>query len=123
MSHKYLSSDNLPELFEFFKFYEWDRNFGFPVISRFRQNPRHSSSAPTEGHDMTKDMPLDDFRAVRRILEPSDFALCGDEPDPPPTDQIDSETWASIMNLPDDVAIRTSGRFPARIARSSGVKV
>ena len=63
---------------------------------------------------MTKPLSADDFRAVRIILEPDDFALGDDEPDPPPSDQISAATWHSIMDLPDDVAIRTSdhtGKF------------
>lgn len=63
---------------------------------------------------MTKRVPESDFRAVRVVLEPDDFALGGDEPDPPPSDLISEESWHGIMNLPDDVAIRTSnhrGKF------------
>jgi hypothetical protein len=54
--------------------------------------------------------PLDanDFRAFRLVLEPSDFALGSDQPDEPPSDLIDKETWESMMSLPDDVSIRTS---------------
>jgi len=57
---------------------------------------------------MSKKMPLGDFRAVRMVLEPDDFAPGGDEPDPPPSDLIPEDTWNGIMTLPDDVAIRTS---------------
>lgn len=57
---------------------------------------------------MAKKVSLSDFRAVRRILEPDDFALRGEEPDPPPSDLIPEETWDGIVTLPDDVAIRTS---------------
>ena len=57
---------------------------------------------------MTKALSTTDFRAVRHILEPHDFALGGDEEDPLPTDQIELEVWHGIMDLPDDVAIRTS---------------
>lgn len=59
---------------------------------------------------MTKPLTLTDFRAVRIVLEPSDFALGSDEPDPPPSDLIPEQTWHGIMDLPDDVAIRTSNR-------------
>jgi len=55
-----------------------------------------------------KQLPPSDFRAVRIVLEPDDFALGGDEPDPPPSDLISKKAWSGIMNLPDDVAIRTS---------------
>jgi hypothetical protein len=57
---------------------------------------------------MTRRLAQSDFRAVRVILEPGDFALGGDEPDPSPSDLILENTWYGIMNLPDDVAIRTS---------------
>lgn len=57
---------------------------------------------------MTRPLPVSDFRAVRHVLEPQDFALGSEEDDPAPSDQIDPETWAGIMHLPDDVAIRTS---------------
>ncbi|MGA2085247.1 MAG: hypothetical protein ABSG60_07005 [Terracidiphilus sp.] len=57
---------------------------------------------------MTKQLSLGDFRAVRVILEPDDFALGSDKPDPPPSDLIADKTWHGIMDLPDDVAIRTS---------------
>ena len=57
---------------------------------------------------MSRPMPLDDFRAVRIVLEPDDFALGPEEPDPPPTDLIPAGTWRAITGLSDDVAIRTS---------------
>lgn len=63
---------------------------------------------------MPKALSQNDFRSVRIVLEPTDFALGGSEPDPPPSDLIAKKTWHGIMDLPDDVAIRTSdhnGRF------------
>jgi hypothetical protein len=57
---------------------------------------------------MPKLLPLTDFRAVRTVLEPDDFAGGDGEPDPPPSDQVSQETWSGITGLPDDVAIRTS---------------
>ena len=57
---------------------------------------------------MAKQLALTDFRAVRRVLEPEDFALGGEDADPPPSDPISEETWTGITTLPDDVAIRTS---------------
>ena len=57
---------------------------------------------------MTKKLSQSDFRAVRVVLEPDDFALGSDEPDPPPSDLISEKTWHGMMDLPDDVAIRTS---------------
>lgn len=57
---------------------------------------------------LTKPLSLGDFRAVRVILEPDDFGLGGDEPDPPPSDLVSEKTWHGMKDLPDDVAIRTS---------------
>jgi hypothetical protein len=56
---------------------------------------------------MTKQLPLTDFRAVRSVLEPHEFALSEGQ-DPPPSDLIDKETWDGIMHLPEDVSIRIS---------------
>lgn len=56
---------------------------------------------------MSKPLPLDDFRAVRMVLEPDDFALSSGE-EPPPSDLVDEKTWRGITVLPDDVSIRTS---------------
>jgi hypothetical protein len=57
---------------------------------------------------MTKRLSQSDFRAVRVVLEPEDFALGSEKPDPPPSDLISDKTWHGIMDLPDDVAIRTT---------------
>lgn len=57
---------------------------------------------------MTRRLDSSDFRAVRVVLEPSDFALGDDAPDPRPSDLVDEPTWLGIMTLPDDVAVRTS---------------
>lgn len=56
---------------------------------------------------MPKAMPLNDFRAVRIVLEPDDFAW-GPAEDPPPSDLIDKDTWQGLVGLPDDVLIRTT---------------
>ena len=56
---------------------------------------------------MSKPLPLDDFRAVRIILEPDDFALSSGD-DPSPSDPVDKDTWQGITTLTDDVSIRTS---------------
>jgi hypothetical protein len=63
---------------------------------------------------MTKKLSLSDFRAIRHMLEPGDFAL-SEGPDVPPTYPIDKETWAGITHLPDDVAIRTSDHHGHRL--------
>jgi hypothetical protein len=57
---------------------------------------------------MSKPMPIHDFRAVRVLLEADDFALGSEEPDPPPSDLVSSETWRAVTVLSDDVVIRTS---------------
>jgi len=64
---------------------------------------------------MVKDLPLSDFRAVRRVLESSDFALVDDGPEAPPSDLISEKAWHSIMELPGDVAIRTTSHQGTRI--------
>ncbi len=58
---------------------------------------------------MSKHMPLEDFRAVRTVLEEDDYALSSG-PEPPPSDLIPEETWLSLTVLPDEVAVRTSNR-------------
>jgi hypothetical protein len=60
---------------------------------------------------MPRPMPLSDFRAVRAILENDDFALVPENPDRPPRDLIDRESWDGIVTLPDDVSIRTSNDY------------
>ena len=56
---------------------------------------------------MSKPLSLDDFRAVRIVLEPDDFAL-GSKEEHPPSDLVDKDTWQGITTLTDDVSIRTS---------------
>lgn len=48
-----------------------------------------------------------DFRSYRRLLPPEAFALA-EGSDLPPKDLIEESVWSSIMNLPDDVSLRTS---------------
>ena len=57
---------------------------------------------------MSRPLSLDDFRAVRIVLEDEDFALVEEGPEGPPTDLIEQEVWNGIVTLPDDVAVRTS---------------
>ncbi len=64
---------------------------------------------------MSKKMDINDFRAIRWALEPSDFAI-SDGIDHPPTDLIDEKVWQAIMNLPDDVAISTTSHQGDKIA-------
>lgn len=67
------------------------------------------------GGRLVKNVDLNDFRAVRRVLEPDDFALTDGTPDPPPTDLIDRESWEHIMTLPGHVAITTTSYQGSRI--------
>lgn len=62
-----------------------------------------------------KELDPGDFRARRFVLEPDDFALGSEEPDPPPSDLIDEATWRSLTSLPDDVSIRTSNHYGTAI--------
>jgi hypothetical protein len=64
---------------------------------------------------MVKTVDLNDFRAVRRILEPQDFALSDGKKDSPPTDLITEEAWHAVMTLPSDVAHRTTSHQGSRV--------
>ena len=64
---------------------------------------------------MKEKLPLPDFRAVRRKLEPEAFAI-SEGMDIEPTNLIDEETWNGITHLPDDVAIRTSDHNGHKLA-------
>lgn len=65
---------------------------------------------------MVKNMDLEDFRAIRRVLEPDDFAVTDGKPAPPPTDLVDYETWDHVMTLPGHVAITTTSYQGSKIA-------
>jgi hypothetical protein len=56
---------------------------------------------------MSKKLPLSDFRAVRSMLEPREFAI-SEGRDVKPSDLIEQSVWDGIMHLPEDVSIRTS---------------
>jgi len=56
---------------------------------------------------LSKPLSLDDFRAVRIVLDPENFAFSSGE-EPPPSDPVDEGTWHGITVLPGDVSIRTS---------------
>jgi len=64
---------------------------------------------------MPKQMPLDDFRAVRVVLEADDFAYAPGGPNPPPQDLIDKATWSDLVTLPDTVAFFTSNDHGAEL--------
>ena len=57
---------------------------------------------------MVRKLAAADFRARRMVLEPTDFALTDGKPEPPPTDLVDREVWHGIMDIADDVVIRTT---------------
>lgn len=63
---------------------------------------------------MPRYLPESDFRARRKILRRSDFALARG-PELPPSDRIDADVWQSIVILPDDVAVRTSNHHGTTI--------
>src|SRR5690242_8981750 len=64
---------------------------------------------------MVRKLPAADFRARRMVLEPDDFALTDGKPDPAPTDLVDRTVWHGIMDIADDVAIRTTSYQGSRI--------
>ena len=51
---------------------------------------------------MSKQLPFNDFRAVRSKLEPHEFAVSEGQ-DVPPSDLVDPDIWDDIMHLPEDV--------------------
>jgi len=65
---------------------------------------------------MVSKLNSEDFRSSRMILDPDDFALGDEEPDPPPSDLIAREVWEGIMTLPGDLAIHTTSQQGTRIA-------
>jgi hypothetical protein len=62
---------------------------------------------------MTTQLPLADFRAVRSVLGPHEFASGGQAI--PPSDLVDQEVWNGIMHLPEDVSITTSNHNGVRL--------
>ena len=65
--------------------------------------------------NMSKRLPLDDFRAIRHKLEPHEFAISEGQ-DAPPSNLIESEVWHGIMHLPEDVSIRVSDHNGTRLS-------
>jgi len=57
---------------------------------------------------MAKKMPQTDFRAVRTVLEASDFRHAPGNPQRPVTDLVGKSTWEHIQTLPETVSIYTS---------------
>jgi len=67
---------------------------------------------------MPKFLTASDFRARRRVLLKSDFALTEGR-SPRPSDKIDKATWNHIVILPDDVAITTTNHHGRAIKQIS----
>jgi hypothetical protein len=66
------------------------------------------------------DLPEDDFRRLRRYLAPWVFALPGGDEGktwPPPWDLIGEDDWAGIMDLPTDVALKSTSYEGSLISR------
>jgi hypothetical protein len=64
------------------------------------------------------DLDRSDFRRVRSYLAPHLFADGGEGTSyPPPSDLIPKEKWTGLMDLPTDVALRTSSYDGSVIAR------
>lgn len=57
---------------------------------------------------MAKKIPQSDFRAVRTVLEASDFAYAPGNPKRPVRDLVTESTWEDIQTLPETVSIYTS---------------
>lgn len=64
---------------------------------------------------MTHKLEPKDFRAHRKVLDPSDFSLGGDSADLPSTSLISEEIWDGFMTLPTDVVITTTNHQGKRI--------
>src|SRR5258708_2260857 len=54
---------------------------------------------------------MTDFRAIRHVLEPDDFAVGPDETDSPPFDLVEETIWSGFTTFSDHVAIQTSNNF------------
>ena len=62
---------------------------------------------------MVKPLSIEDFRAIRHVLEDDDYAISGS--DMGPRDLIQPKTWHSIWNLPDSVAIATTDDYGTQL--------
>lgn len=65
---------------------------------------------------MGHQVPKDDFRAARWVLDPDDFAVSSGDPDPLPSDLVAPSVWSGIIDLPTDVSIRTSDHHGSLLA-------
>ncbi|MGA8008621.1 MAG: hypothetical protein WCA24_04415 [Thiomonas sp.] len=63
---------------------------------------------------MVRKLDTSDFRAIRMVLEGSDFALVASDREAP-SDLVDPAVWHGIMDIADDVAITTTEWQGSRI--------
>lgn len=72
-------------------------------------------------HSWSNRFPLGDFRAVRRILEDSDYALVRkNRKGRAARDRVDEDTWHGMWVLPDSVAVQTSDVFRTIMREAGG---
>ena len=80
---------------------------------------RESEEAVKDGDAI--DLAEDDFRRARRYLAPWNFAWPGDDDRtttyPPPSDLVSREAWDGVMDLPTDVALKSSSYHGSVVAR------
>jgi hypothetical protein len=64
---------------------------------------------------MARTTRAEDFRSTRSQLPDEIFAF-STGPTPDPTDLVSAKVWGELMNLPNDVAIRTSDHHGSELA-------
>lgn len=69
---------------------------------------------------MVRKLDTSDFRAIRMVLESSDFALVASNREPP-GDLIEPDVWHGIMDIADNVAITTTEWQGSRIGLLYGL--
>ena len=74
----------------------------------------------TKPEDRTP-LDVDDFRCVRAYLAPHVYYPYEEGPVPPPSDLVDEDVWDSIMDLPTDVALKTSSDSGSAMERLHGL--
>ncbi len=60
-------------------------------------------------------VPSSDFRGSRWVLDPDDFAIGPEGPDPPPSDLVAESIWSGIVDAPTDAGIRTSDHHGSQL--------
>src|SRR5262245_40660100 len=79
-----------------------------PSYCRFGRASQAEDNRSQSYANMSHPLDVADFRSQRWVLDPDDFALSDDRPDPPPSDLIAREVWHGMTVVPSDVSIRTS---------------